>query len=145
MNSFPDRYDHEAESAIRVVPVTRGITCDNGARLFVVGLELWPDFSVVHHAMLRLDAPLPGYLHPHPDFLSLEIAMTDESGHRYSSESFDAGGAGRHSGRVFTRSDAIFEPIRPAAKRLTILPDNPTWKGWTISSGEPGIVVELPE
>jgi hypothetical protein len=145
VSPHPHHFDSEAESSIRIVPVARGMTCDNGARLFVIGVELWPHFSFVHYALLRVDEPSPGHLLPHPDLFSLEISMTDEFDHRYRPEG-DARPFARLVGAgVFQRSARMFEPIGTEAKSLTIVPANATWKGWSVTNGEPGIVVNLPE
>jgi len=139
--SYPHRYSLDAESSIRVVPVERGLTCDNGARLFVVAVELWPDFTYVHYAMLRVDDPRPGHFLPHPDVFSLELALSDEFDYQYRPAGWSPG-SGVGTGE-FQRSEKMFEPIRPEAHLLTIVPANATWKGWTIATGEAGIVVDL--
>jgi hypothetical protein len=138
-NPYPGRYEDGDESSIRVVPVARGVTCNNGARLFVTALELWPDFSVVHWAILRIDEPRAGYKRPHPDLIHPHLWMRDNLGNDFSG----GGHIGTSGTGPFARSSLEFEPIPEDAKSVTIgLHPQPPWNDWNT----PGdwIVIELP-
>jgi hypothetical protein len=119
-------YDFDAEQAIRVVPVCRGISYANGARLFVTALECWPDRTVVHAAILRIDpaerreghaalVEVPLWYDEMPDPTALWLR--DDSGHVYHA----SGGTGESSEGTFcTMTAELEEPIRPDASSVRI-------------------------